>query len=130
MEEAYTSLRNGWAAGDRDRERALHLLFLSWMHWADPSFVTGMSDDPQALDLWHAIFAHIGGEESLDAEFLYVVALMARITPWGLGDVGTWEAASERLKARSLHLNPGGFSPDTFASGGEYGRYFAHHARR
>ncbi len=35
MEETYCALREGWAAGDRDRERALHLLYLAWWHWAE-----------------------------------------------------------------------------------------------
>jgi hypothetical protein len=130
MEEAYRKLRDGWAAGDRDRERTLHLLFLSWMHWADPPFVTKMSDDPDALGLWHTIFDDFGGEASSDAEFLHVAAIMATVTPWALGEERAWEAASTRMKARSLHLNPEGFSPDTFEGRGDYGHYFAHQARR
>ena len=46
----------GRIEADRDREHALRLLFLAWMHWADPRFVTGMSEDPRAEELWHEIF--------------------------------------------------------------------------
>ena len=130
MEETYGNLRDGWAAGDRDREHALHLLFLSWMHWADPPVVTGMSDDPDATNLWHAIFRHFGGETSSDAEFLYVASIMSSIAPWALGDVEAWEATSERMRMRSLHLHPDGFSPEHFQGRGDYGDYFAHQSRR
>lgn len=129
MEETYRQLRTGWEAGDRDRERALHLLFLAWMHWADPPFVTGMSEDPRDTELWHEIFAHFGGENSSDAEFLHVAGLMARLFPWALGDEQAWEAAAERLRDRSLLLRPEGFSPELFEGRGDFGRYFAHQAR-
>lgn len=56
------------------------------LHWADPPFVTGMKDDPEADELWRTIHGYFGGEESTDAEFLYVAGLMAGIFPWGLGD--------------------------------------------
>jgi hypothetical protein len=61
-------------------------MFFAWMHWADPPFVTGMADDPMAADLWHETFAHFGGENSTDAEFLYVSGIMAALFPWALGD--------------------------------------------
>ena len=129
MEDAYIQLREEWFAGNRDRERALQLLFLSWMHWADPPFVTGMSDDPHAVELWHEVSLHFGGEASSDAEFLHVSGMMAHIFPWALGDEQTWEAKANRMKARSLELSPQGFPPSMFDGRGEYGNYFAHQAR-
>jgi hypothetical protein len=129
MEEEYRELRDSWAAGDRDRERALHLLFVSWMHWADPPFVTGMSEDPRATELWHEVFEHFGGEDSADAEFLYVAGLMAELFPWVLGDETVWEATAKRMKARSLQLRPEGFAPELFEGRGDFGEYFAHQAR-
>ncbi len=129
MEEAYRELRDRWRAGDRDRERALHLLFLSWMHWADPPFVTGMSEDVKATELWHEVFAHFGGQDSRDAEFLHVAGLMAKIFPWVLGDERAWEAGAERMKVRSLQLRPEGFPPELFEGRGDFGDYFAHQAQ-
>lgn len=138
MEEAYKELRDRWAAGERDREEALQLLFLSWMHWADPSFVNGMSDDPDANELWHIIFDYFGGEASSDAEFLHVTGLMAVITPWALGDDKTpwplgddeaWAAMGKRMTIRSLQLQPDGFPLEMFEGRSDYGRYFAHQAR-
>ena len=128
-EEDYRRLREDWLAGDRDREHSLHLLFLAWMHWADPPFVTGMSDDPDADKLWQEVFAHFGGEGSSDAEFLHVAGLMAHLFPWALGDESLWKAAAERLKARSLQLRPEGFTPELFEGRGDFGEYFAHQAR-
>ncbi|RYY27184.1 MAG: hypothetical protein EOP62_08515 [Sphingomonadales bacterium] len=131
MEEDYQKLRGGWADGDREREHALHLLFLAWMHWADPSSVTGMTDDPEAAELWNAIFDHFGGEESADTEFLYVAAIMATVTPWGFGgEEKYWVAAAERMETRAVCLDPGGFAPGTFEGRGDYGEYFAHQSRR
>jgi hypothetical protein len=129
MEEDYTQLRDRWDVGDRDREHALRLLFLAWMHWADPPFVTGMSEDPRAEELWHEIFLHFGGEDSCDAEFLHVAGLMAGIFPWVLGDKQAWDAAAERMKMRSLQLRPEGFPPEFFEGRGDFGDYFAHQAR-
>ena len=126
MEEVYQKLRSGWAGGDRDRERALHLLFLSWWHWAEPEFLTGLSDDPSAVALWHEVFDHFGGEASSDAEFLFVAGIMATVTPWGLGDEVHWAAAANRLSASARQLRPSGFSPSDFEGRSDYGEYFAH----
>lgn len=130
MEETYRLLRALWIDGERDRKRALHLLYLSWWHWAEPEFLAGLSDDPAALDLWHEIFDHFGGEASLDAEFLFVAAIMASVTPWAFGDEDAWTAAADTMMARSLVLRPGGFSPEAFLGRGDYGEYFAHQGRR
>jgi hypothetical protein len=101
------------------------------MHWADPWFVTGMSDDPEASDLWLAIFRQFGGEASSDAEFLYVAAIMLEVAPWALaGDEIEWGAAAHRMRACSLDLRPNGFLPEAFDERSDYGRYFAHQSRQ
>ncbi len=129
MEASYRRLRSSWDAGDRDREHALHLIFYAWMHWADPSFVTGMAEDPSATQLWLDVFDYFGGEESSDAEFLHVAGMMVHIFPWALGDEGTWEAIAQRMKLRSLELRPEGFPPKLFEDRGNFGEYFASQAR-
>lgn len=129
LEPDYRRLKAGWASGSRDREDALHLLFLAWMHWADPPFVTGMEDDPDADDLWRTIFAYFDGEKSNDAEFLHVAGLMAGLFPWGLGEEAEWAACATRMEARSRDLKPEGFSPGFFEGRSDYGDYFAHQAR-
>jgi hypothetical protein len=129
VERDYRRLKADWENGSRDRDGALHLLFLAWMHWADPPFVTGMEDDPEADELWRAIYAHFGGEHAEDAEFLYVASIMADIFPWGLGDESEWSSRAKRMEARSLRLKPDGFSPEFFEGRRDYGDYFAHQAR-
>lgn len=128
-EPVYRRLKAAWESGHRDREDALHLLFLAWMHWADPPFVTGMEDDPEADKLWRMIYGYFGGEESTDAEFLHVAGLMAGIFPWGLGDEVEWASRATRMQTRSLDLKPRGFSPEFFMGRSDYGDYFAHQAR-
>ena len=48
MESVYVDLKVKWLAGERGRELALRLMYFSWMHWAEPPFVTGYADDPTA----------------------------------------------------------------------------------
>lgn len=129
MAPRYRRLKAAWQSGHRNREDALHLLFLAWMHWADPPFVTGMEDDPDAPELWRAIFADFGGEHATDAEFLHVAALMAGLFPPSFGDEREWTEGAGRMKARSGELRPQGFPPETFEGRGAYGEYFAHQAR-
>jgi hypothetical protein len=95
------------------------------MHWADPPFVTGMSDDPNAIKLWHEIFDFFGGEKSSDPEFLHVAGMMAHIFPWALGDEIEWEAIANRMRLRSLELQPDGFPAEMFEGRSDYGEYFA-----
>lgn len=129
MEEEYLKLRDDWDAGNRSREDSLRLLFLAWMHWADPDFVTGLSEDPRAETLWHEVFADFGGEKSSDAEFLHVAGIMARVFPPQCGDWDAWEDAGCRMTSRSLELRPDGFSPELFIGRGAYGEYFEGKAR-
>lgn len=129
MENTYRLLKGAWQAGDRDREHALHLLFLAWMHWAEPEFLTGLTEDADERELWHSIYRHFGGEASSDAEFLFVASLMINLFPWMLGDVAEWEARAQRMAERSLGLRPEGFSTRAFEGRGDYGEYFTIHAR-
>lgn len=130
MEADYRRLKALRDARSLDRDDALHLLFMAWMHWADPPHLTGLDNDPEAEDLWRAIYADFGGEAATDAEFLHVAGMMAHIFPWALGPVEEWEARADRMTARALDLRPEGFSPAFFEGRGEYGDYFAHQARR
>jgi len=125
MEAEYRRLKSVWQSGTCPREDALHLLYFVWMHGAEPQFLTGMEFDPDAEKLWGAIFECFGGEQSQDAEFLHVAAIMANLFDFNLCDDGAWE----RMAARSIQLQPEGYSPEDFDGRGEYGEYFAYQAR-
>jgi hypothetical protein len=130
VETDYLRLKAAWQAGDCSEDDALHLLFMAWMHWADPPFLTGLDDDPEAVTLWLNLFAHFGGEAAPNAEFLHVAGMMAHIFPWMLGDDVEWDARAQRMMARALELKPDGFGPEVFEGRGEYGDYFAYQAGR
>lgn len=129
MEAEYQSLKASWLAGDRDRDLSLRLMFFAWMHWADPPFVTRLTDDPEAEALWHAIFDHFGGEKSLDNEFLFAAGTMASIFPYVLGDEGHWATLGARMRKRALVQAPFALSEEMFEGRGKYGQYFAHQLR-
>ena len=126
MEKSYTELKARWLAGERDRELGLRLMFFAWMHWADPPFVTGLKEDPEAADLWREAFAYLGGESSTDAEFLFVSGIMAELFSWALGDEENWRQRGQQMKARATSLQPTALPLSTFKNRGEYGTYFAH----
>jgi len=118
-----------WLVGNRDRELRLHLLFFSWYCNLEPPHLTGCGDDvalSSALpQLFHDVYATFEDTIKDDAECLYVVGLMARLTPWLLGeDVGTWEARSAAFRVRYRELLPNGLQPTLFEGRGAYGEYF------
>lgn len=129
MEATYAELKSRWLIGERERELALHLMYFAWMHWADPPFVTGLSEDPNAVPLWHETFSYLGGEGSTDAEVLYVSGIMAELFPWVLGDEAEWVKRGTYMQARAKELQPAGLPLTLFHDRGEYGEYFAHQLR-
>ncbi len=96
---AYERLREQWRLGERDREVALHVMFLAWDLLMEPAHLTGRTSSIQDAELV-AIFneAHASvladGDQSRDAEALYVVGLMAHLAPWLVGPHEEWEARS------------------------------------
>jgi len=122
----YVSHSRAWKDGSRDRELALQLMFLAYMHWADPPFVTGLAEDPSAIALWHEIFRELGGVDSRDAEFLIVAGTMAETFPWALGDESRWTRTANELKRRAAELPSDPIGVETFRGRGPYGDYFVH----
>jgi hypothetical protein len=96
------------------------------MLWADPPFVTGLEDDPEALQIWREIFERFGGVGSSDPEFLFVGRVMSTVTPWALGDEAEWTRIASELDRKLRLSDSSGVSPRTFEGRGEYGRYFSH----
>ena len=115
-----------WSGGTRTREAALRLMFLSWYSCIEPAHLTGLAGVAPPEGLVDDLFGFLGGEESMDAEVLFVVAVMAEVASWCLGDERRWEGIADRFRARLGGLIP---SPEVFSGRGEYGEYFAHQAR-
>lgn len=123
-----------WKSGERDRELALHLMFLAWYLFIEPSHLTGLEDGRIPDDSLAAVFntAHDWllptGADTDDIEALYTAGLPARMFPWALGDHSLWTKRSEVYRVRYRQLAPGGISPAVFEGRGAYGEYFADQA--
>lgn len=128
--QAFDGWLERWSCGERDRETALHLLFLAWYSCSEPTFLTGLPNDLRVSDLFQEVFDALGGEQSHDAEFLYVAGLMADLFPWCVGSELEWKARAQRCLDRSRQLLPTPLSPSVFADRGAYGQYFAHQVRQ
>ena len=131
--EAYELLRDAWRAGDRDRELALHLMFLAWYIGLEPPFLTGFDGNKTPAFELPAMFTEVhdyfANSIQLDVEMLYVVGLMARICSWCIGDDVVWEARSGQYRKAYRQLAPEGIAPSVFEGRGFYGDYFAHQSR-
>ena len=119
-----------WDAGNRDREFRLHLLFLAWYCNLEPPHLTGCDEavcpSAQLPGLFTAVYETFAGTILDDAEALYVVGLIAQLTPWLLGgDIKDWEVRSRDFRVRYRMLVPEGLSPSIFEGRGAYGDYFA-----
>ncbi|HEV2801555.1 MAG TPA: hypothetical protein VGW12_13700 [Pyrinomonadaceae bacterium] len=127
MKAEWDILSAQWLDGVRARETALRLLFLAWYTCSEPVHLTGLDEAALPEGLIEELFEFLGGEATQDAEFLFVVAVMADVAPWCLGsNERRWEAIGERFWARLGGAVPGA---ETFLGRGEYGEYFAMQAR-
>ena len=132
---AFERFRAQWESGERDRELALHLMFLAWYLYLEPCHLTGLDEAAVSLDDLTAVFnaAHDWllptGADTEDVEALYVAGLAARLCPWALGEASLWIARSEAYRVRCRELVPDGISPAVFEGRGAYGDYFASQAR-
>ena len=131
LKPEYQACLKRWRDGERGRELALQTMFLAWMHWADPPFVTGLDveGELEAQALWHDTFAYLNGLESDDAEFLFVAGHMAMLFPWALGPEAAWVATASKLAEKASRLGPAAYAPERFTGRGSYGEYFAHISR-
>jgi len=119
-----------WRSGSRDRELRLHLLFLSWYCNVEPPHLTGLDEALRSsLDLpsvFHTIYDTFADGILEDPECLFIVGLMASLTPWLLGgDVHEWESRSIVFREHYRALLPHGLPPAYFDGRGAYGDYFA-----
>ena len=123
--QAFDMLLARWAAGERDRETALRLLYLSWYANCEPPFLTGLPTERDTASICSEAFAALGGTDTSDPEVCFVVGLMAELFPWCLGDEAYWVEVGHLLTHRAVKLQLGGPSPSVFAGRGAYGEYFS-----
>src|ERR1051326_3507426 len=101
LAEAFELLSDQWGAGDRDRELALHLLFISWYGLVEPEHITGFQGDEDTTSMlrvaFNDVYQYVAKGIERDPEMLYVVGLMANLAPWALGDANEWESRSEHI---------------------------------
>lgn len=126
MKAEWESLLAQWLGGARTREAALRLLFLSWYSCSEPQYLSRLEGVVPPEGLIDDLFEFLGGEEAQDAEVLFVVAAMAEVAAWCLGDEYRWEGIARSFRSRLGSRMP---SPEVFAERGGYGEYFAHQAR-
>jgi len=132
---AYVLLRGQWKRGDRDRELALHLMFLAWYLAVEPPYSTGADEALVPSDELQAVFNEVHDcllpycDATNDAEALYAVGLAAHMFPWALGDEQLWMRRSKTYRARYRQLLPDGIDPAQFDGRGAYGVYYGGQAR-
>ena len=134
-------LEEEWRRGNRDRELALHLMFLAWYGMCEPAYLTGFETQEGSSymlkdglsDELRTIFQKVHDcfrpSISQDPEMLYVVGLMAHLFPYLLGDCFEWDARSIEYRKRYRTLRPDGISPGLFKGRGAYGDHFAYQAK-
>jgi hypothetical protein len=95
----------------------------------EPSHITGYREptpSDQLGEVFTAVYETFADSIIDDAEVLYVVGLMAMLSPWLLGgDLETWEARSRDYRVRYRTLVPDGLNQAYFEGRGAYGDYFA-----
>lgn len=119
-----------WRSGNRARELRLHLLFLSWYCNIEPPYLTGLDEtavpSSELPKLFEDVYETFAEGIMDDVECLYVVGLMAELSPWLLGgEIATWESRSAQFRKRYRSLQPAGLEPAYFNERGAYGNYFA-----
>jgi hypothetical protein len=125
---------NEWHSGNRDRELRLHLLFLSWYCNLEPPHLTGLEKSPAPSGtlphLFQDVYETFADGIADDVECMYVVGLIAHLTPWLLGgDVAMWESRSAEFRRQYRVLMPDGLPPSYFEGKGAYGDYFSGQVR-
>ena len=127
-------LHDRWQSGERDRELALHLFFLSWHMVVEPAFLTGMDAAIPEFELVPLTVATAAwllphDADTDDVEALYVVGLAANMFGFYFGDEKVWTAKAQSYRVRYRDLAPHGLDPKLFEGRGKYGRYYAQMAQ-
>lgn len=106
--------------GVRTREAALRLLFLAWYSCSEPQYLSGLDEVAVPNGLVEELFGFISGEETQDTEALFVVAVMAEVAPWCLGNEHRWGRVAGHFRSPLGGAVP---TPEVFDGRGAYGEY-------
>jgi hypothetical protein len=124
--DAHAALLASWRNQEANREVCLRLMFLTWYSCSEPNSLTGLPGDTDT-DLFRSLFAHLGGEETLDREVMFAVGVMGSTFPYCCGDEGTWKPIATTLRRRYQELSESErLQPGDFQGRGAYGSYFSH----
>ena len=133
LADAYHILKREWDGGNHEREVGLHLLFLSFYGLVEPQKFTGFREDEATYRALRTTFeqVHASFERPYanDAEFLYVVGLIANMFAEWLGDAARWRQIAVDYRPRYRALAPAGLNPAVFTDRGAYGDYFRGHVQ-
>ena len=108
---AFEVIRDHWRSGHRERETALHLVFLAWFMLVEEwqvGYERNEENDAELGSLIDDAHDYLNPAQSEDAELLYVFGAMADIAPWELGDFYLWKRRAEEFLAKSRQLQPAG----------------------
>ena len=102
----------GWRsfAGSGPASTVPLLVFVS-----EPTYLSGLDEVEVQKDFVEELFKFLGGEEAWDIEVLFVVAVMAEVAAWCLGNEHRWEMVAGIFRSR---LNGGIPAPEMFAGRG------------
>jgi hypothetical protein len=137
LADAYEILKQLWSEGNRDRELALHLIFLTWFGIIEPVQLTGFPDTEEMRHelklMFKEVHARFESQIYQDAEMLYVVGVIAQMHWFMLDDeieiAKAWEARGQKYHEQYRALAPHGIDPLIFLNRGAYGDYFAGQAK-
>jgi hypothetical protein len=125
--DAYSALLHRWESGETDRETVLRLMFLAWYACSEPTWLTGLPENPAVnREVFRKAFEHLGGKKTDDPEVVFTVGLMASMFPYCCGDQTAWLSVGQSLTARyEAFPREHRVDADTFLGRGAYGGYFS-----
>jgi hypothetical protein len=128
LRETYLLLRESWLGGARDREIALHLMFLAWYGLVEPAHLTGFTESSDEQTELRAAFNNVHdffeAQIRTDPELLFTIGLAADMFPYMLGEEAVWENRAIEYRRMYHAIAPDGIDPSVFSGRGAYGEYY------
>jgi hypothetical protein len=125
---AYMILKQLWDEGDRDRELALHLMFLAWFGMTEPVHITGFPKfeymDQDLQTFFSEVHDFFVPTICSDPEMMYIVGLIANMFGHSFDNPEKWEKIAKDYQWRYRIYYRYGIDPSIFENRGAYGDYF------